>query len=51
MDEQIDKQMQEIYKAIFGTMLWSYLSLWDFSNDKLADGYKLQTLHKQQLVY
>ena len=28
-----------------------HLSLWDPSNDKLAHGYKLQTVHKQQLVY
>ena len=28
-----------------------HLSLWDPSNNKLAHGYKLQTVHKQQLVY
>ena len=28
-----------------------HLSFWDPSNDKLAHGYKLQTQHKQQLVY
>ena len=28
-----------------------HLSLWDPSNDKLAHGYKLQTVHKQQLVH
>ena len=44
--------MQYTYTVCKGNGgITDHLSLRDSSNDKLAHGYKLQTVHKQQLVH